>query len=139
VVGSTSVVGDAGTWLFYIIVAALLSILVLSVVVIVLWKRVDSGRHDCAIVRLLSPVFAFQRAGDHRKLSLPTHDFFGQPESTSHTARRSVEPLFHDCAISRLLYSIPRRLTRPKYQHATPRRRATNPSTTPLHDHSRLF
>ena len=55
VVGSTSVVGDAGTWLFYIVVAALLSILVLSVVVIVLWKRVDSGRHDCAIARLLYP------------------------------------------------------------------------------------
>ena len=139
-VGVTSADVHGGSWLFYLVVTSLLVILGLSIVVMVLWKRIDS-RHDCAMSRLemgKSPLSGFssvQVIVKFVKRGLGCVRFFHKLGFYFGLGSVLFQSHCH-CAMFRLLSSIPSRLCRGR-KHAANSRRQTNTSTA-LEEHSRL-
>jgi len=79
--------GKAATWIFYVIIAALMSILGLSVFVVVAWRQVDSS-HGCFLSRLL---FSFTERFFRRKPETSLRPVQPTPASEERSRLRSAQ------------------------------------------------
>jgi len=79
--------GQGATWLFYIIVGALLVIVGLSMFVLVAWRKVD-GDHGCMLCRLL---FSVVERYFHRKADTSRRHIQPTPAAEERSRLRSAQ------------------------------------------------